>query len=166
MILFTLENYLRFNEGVEHTAYDDATGKPVPPGGKAVGVLTIGVGHTGADVTAGLVWSDAEIAAHLQRDMARATAWAAQDVGARCWPRVDAVRRIALADMAYEMGGRGLLGFEMMIAAVRRFDWLEAGAAARASEYDRREHGRAERNAAMIATGVAFVIPGAGQPVV
>jgi len=47
-------------EGKRNKAYRDS-----------VGVWTIGVGHTGPEVHAGLVWTDAEIEAALRADIAR-----------------------------------------------------------------------------------------------
>lgn len=50
-------------EGLRLQSYDDATGKPVLDGQVAKGTLTIGYGHTGADVTPGLT---------ISRDLAEA----------------------------------------------------------------------------------------------
>ncbi len=60
---------LRQLEGLRLTAYDDATGHPPEPGDRVFGRLTIGYGHTGADVTSGLVWSLAEAERGLSRDV-------------------------------------------------------------------------------------------------
>lgn len=46
-------DFLIEQEGERLFAYDDATGKRVNPGDPVVGVLTIGVGHTGPDVFKG-----------------------------------------------------------------------------------------------------------------
>lgn len=44
---------LKNTEALRLQTYDDATGLPVPVGGVYSGVLTIGYGHTGPDVTPG-----------------------------------------------------------------------------------------------------------------
>lgn len=46
-------DFLENEEGERLFAYDDATGRRVNPGDQVVGVLTIGVGHTGPDVFKG-----------------------------------------------------------------------------------------------------------------
>jgi len=51
-------------EGREHKAYPD-------PGSKDGKPLTIGVGHTGAEVVEGLVWDDAQIDAAFENDSAK-----------------------------------------------------------------------------------------------
>lgn len=47
-------DFIEREEGLRLEAYDDATGRPVPPGGQVRGVLTIGIGHTGPDVVPGM----------------------------------------------------------------------------------------------------------------
>jgi lysozyme len=51
-------------------AYDDATGRSVPPDGRARGQLTIGYGHTGPDVRPGALITEAEAEALLRADLA------------------------------------------------------------------------------------------------
>jgi lysozyme len=51
-------------------AYDDATGRSVPPGGHVRGRLTIGYGHTGPDVRVGDRITEAEAEALLRADLA------------------------------------------------------------------------------------------------
>jgi lysozyme len=58
-----LKTQLRCEEGVSHSAYLDTLGVP-----------TIGIGHTGPEVHLGLVWSDAQIAAAFDHDVAQKTA--------------------------------------------------------------------------------------------
>lgn len=61
-------------EDVRLEAYDDATGKPVPKGGKAKGTLTIGYGHTGPDVTPGLTITMEQAEMLLRGDVKEAVA--------------------------------------------------------------------------------------------
>lgn len=56
-------------EGVRLHAYDDATGKDINVGDKVRGTLTIGVGHTGPDVTPGLTISAERADALLDNDL-------------------------------------------------------------------------------------------------
>ena len=61
---------LRQWEGCVLQAYDDANGKVAKPGDRVRGILTIGYGHTGPDVVPGLVWTQAQAEAELQREAA------------------------------------------------------------------------------------------------
>jgi lysozyme len=61
---------LRLHEGCVLFAYDDANDQPVHPGDPVLGTLTIGYGHTGADVTPGLIWNQDQAEAALQQDVA------------------------------------------------------------------------------------------------
>jgi lysozyme len=51
-------------------AYDDTTGRSVPPGGPVQGRLTIGYGHTGPDVRTGDLITETEAEALLRADLA------------------------------------------------------------------------------------------------
>src|SRR5579885_3652802 len=109
---------IRASEGLRLAAYDDATGEPVPAGGQCKGTLTIGRGHTGPDVYAGQVCTTAEAEAWFQWDLARARRRAAAALGPDHWARLDEVRRAALTDMAFCLGGVGLSRFALMLQAV------------------------------------------------
>jgi len=54
---------LGLREGVRHKAYKDTKG-----------ILTIGVGHTGPEVVAGLVWTDKQVQDTLRKDVAKCEA--------------------------------------------------------------------------------------------
>ena len=58
MILPLLSDLVKRFEGSKLKAYQDSTG-----------VWTIGVGHTGKDVWAGLTWTQAEVDMHLTLDL-------------------------------------------------------------------------------------------------
>ncbi len=45
-------------EGLILHAYDDANDRPVNPGDRIYGTLTIGYGHTGTGVFPGLIWNE------------------------------------------------------------------------------------------------------------
>lgn len=67
---------------------------------------------------------------------------------------LDAVRRDALTEMAYQLGVRGCLGFPKMWAAVRARDWQTVGKEARDSKWWRvQTRGRAELFARRMETG-------------
>jgi len=58
-------------EGFKPYAYDDADGKRVMPGQKIAGTLTIGYGHTGADVKPGMLIDEQHAHNLLLGDLAR-----------------------------------------------------------------------------------------------
>jgi lysozyme len=60
------------HEGCILQAYDDFSGKVIAPGQPVMGVLTIGWGHTGADVTAGKTITQVQAGELLARDLERA----------------------------------------------------------------------------------------------
>lgn len=68
--------------------------------------------------------------------------------------RLDFVRRIVIFDMAYQMGVGGLKGFKGMIAAVEDKDYSKAADELLDSKYAKQTPGRANRNAAIMRTGV------------
>jgi len=60
--------FIEQEEGLRLEAYDDHTGRPVPPGGHVQGVLTIGYGHTGPDVLKGMRISKEQADALFDKD--------------------------------------------------------------------------------------------------
>lgn len=63
-------NLIRNFEQLRLRAYDDKTGREVRPGGRVLGKLTIGWGHTGADVFRGQEITPADADNLLMRDLA------------------------------------------------------------------------------------------------
>lgn len=151
----TLEAWVEEHEGLRFVAYDDATGKDVLDGGVCKGTLTIGYGQTGdAYVWPGRVITEQQAKDMLHPALARASGAAAQDVGITTWQRLDGVRRIAVADMAYNLGGAGLAGFGATIALIRAFDWPAVHKHLLASLWARQVGSRANDDAHMLLTGL------------
>lgn len=148
-----LDDYVEASEGRCYQAYDDATGKILPVGGACEGTPTIGIGHTGPEVVAGLVWDDAKIDTTFERDLAIAAQGAAMDIGGETWRRLDPVRKAALIDICFEIGQGRLRRFPAMIAAVRAFNWPVASGQLVASHLDHEVPKRAARNAVILLTG-------------
>ena len=111
--------YIEHWEGRRSIPYDDKTGIVVPAGGKALGTLTCGVGHTGPDVVAGAGWTDDRIDMTFAADIVVAATHAKFELGQDYWAALDEIRRAALIDMTFEMGGGGLHHFPRMLAAIR-----------------------------------------------
>ena len=129
------------DEGLREDAYADAGG-----------VWTIGVGHTGPDVRRGLAWSRQACLEALQRDVARVEQGLDQRL--RWWRHLSAERQDVLANMAFNLGVEGLLGFRHTLDAVQAGDYVQAAAHMLASEPWRSQVGRrAERLAAQMRSG-------------
>jgi len=125
------------------------------------GIWTIATGCSGDDpycspdetIGPNTVWSDVQRATQFRLRLAKATAEAEDDVGTGVWLGLDEVRRAGLADMAFQLGGRGLSQFVHMLAAVRTQSWQMAHDALLDSAYAHQTPARAQRNAAMLLTG-------------
>jgi len=131
---------LEGDEGLRLHAYQDT-----------VGVWTIGWGHTGPEVKAGLTWTDQEAHAALLADIARAE----QQLDARLpwWRRLDDVRQDVIVEMAFNLGVRGLLTFEHMLDAAHAGEWQRAGSLMLLSKWARQVGNRAMRLADMMERG-------------
>ena len=135
---------LERDEGLRLTAYQD--------GG---GVWTIGYGHTGPEVHAGLTWTQAKAEQQLAADIARVEM--ALNARAPWWTKLNDARQAVLVDMAFNLGMSGLLSFHHTIAATEAGAYAAAAADMLATEPWRSQVGaRAERLALQIRTG-AFV---------
>ncbi len=141
MSLAQLKADLIADEGLRLHAYADAGG-----------VWTIGVGHTGPEVKAGLVWSREACLAALERDIARVEA--GLDAHLPWWRELTAERGEVIANMAFNLGVEGLLAFRRTLQAVQAGDYGLAAERMLASEPWRSQVGRrAERLAEQMRTG-------------
>lgn len=104
---------LKRDEGLRLTAYQD-TG----------GVLTIGYGHTGPDVKPGMVWSQEEADDTLATDVASHVS--GLDRQLPWWRQLDDIRQDVLANMAFNLGVRGLLEFKTFLAFVQKKQFAQA----------------------------------------
>jgi len=154
MTITSDESLIKASEGLRLQCYDDATGEPLEAGQYPKGRCTIGYGHATPDVYPGQTCTTAEADAWFQWDLPRARRRAAADLGGDAWGVLDEVRRAALTDMAFCMGGRGLAGFTHMLHAVVSGDWTAAYGECLMSRWGEREApGRAKRDAEMLLTG-------------
>lgn len=114
--LAALKRVLREDEGMH----------PGPAG------MHVGYGHR---LPLGLAGAEAllDVAAR------RALADAESAVGETAWRGLSAPRRLALASMAYQHGGGGLLDYDRMLAAIRSGDFAGAAAEMLDSDWARRD---------------------------
>lgn len=130
---------LERDEGRRAHAYTDSEG-----------YLTIGIGHL-IDRRKGGELPDHIIDELLQHDIT-AVVRALNDA-LPWWRRLSEARRRALANMAFNLGIGGLLGFRRMLAALQASDYERAAAEALDSKWARQVGDRAERIAALIRAG-------------
>ena len=130
---------LMADEGLRRAAYRDT-----------VGVCTIGYGHTPA--SEGEVWTVAQAYDQLIEDVAAVTAGLDRDLA--WWRTLDEVRQDALANMGFNLGVHGLLGFTHMLAPLQAGDFAVASAQMLLSKWASQVGDRAARLAAMIRTGL------------
>ena len=127
-------------EGTSHSAYLDTLGVP-----------TIGIGHTGPEVHLGLVWTDDQIAAAFDTDLAQKMA----EVSARLpwFSTLNGPRQCVLLQMAYQMGTSGLMGFANTLAAVHDGRWEDAASGMLKSKWAQQTPARANRLAKQMELG-------------
>jgi lysozyme len=130
---------LRRDEGVVRHAYQDS-----------LGFWTIGVGRL-IDRRRGGGLSDAEIDLLLANDVARVEA--GLDARIPWWRTLDPVRRRVLANMGFNLGVEGLLGFRNTLPAVREGRYEDAADGMLRSKWARQVGARAVRLAAMMREG-------------
>jgi lysozyme len=131
----TLEEQLMRDEGVRLKPYRDSVGK-----------LTIGVGRNLDDV--GISHDEADVL--LRNDIDRASAWLRTHFP---WTlALDEVRRAALVNMAFNLGGR-LEGFVQLLARLEAGDYESAAKEMLDSAWAHQVGPRAVRLAEQIRTG-------------
>lgn len=130
------------HEGVRAFPYDDATGKPIVVGG----YVTIGVGR---NLNAKPLTED-EIDYLLSNDVADAIQIARDVIGSTHWYKLSEPRQLALVDMAFNLGPRGLAGFTKMLEAMRDGDYTLAAKEALESKWAKQVGQRALTVAKMI----------------
>lgn len=124
------------HEGLSLTPYTDTEGN-----------ITIGVGRSLS--TRGITESEAlhllaNDIVYFHKELLHFVPW---------YYKLDAVRQLALLDMAVNMGVTGLLGFKHMLRAIKAGRWTVAEIEALDSKWARQVGKRAETVARMLKTG-------------
>lgn len=136
MNIAQLERELTTDEGKRSKVYKCTAGKN-----------TIGVGRNLDDV--GL--SDEEISFLLRNDIARVCA--ELDGALPWWRQMSDARQRVLANMSFNLGLRGLLGFKNTLAAMKEGRYKDAAAGMQNSLWARQVGNRAKRLAEMMERG-------------
>ena len=136
----SLRDQLQREEGRSKTAYRDS-----------LNIWTIGIGHAGPDVYAGLTWTDDQIDAAFDKDVAEKTAQVEQ---ALPWfSDLNEPRQAVLLQMAFQMGTVGLLKFARTLEAVHEGRWADASAGMLNSVWASQTPHRAARLAQQMQSG-------------
>lgn len=122
-------------------------GKKAKPYKCTAGKTTIGIGRNLDDV--GL--SDEEIRFLFKNDIARVCADLDREIP--WWRQLSESRQRVLANMCFNLGINGLLGFKNTLAKVHAGDWAGAAAGMRSSLWAKQVSARAERLATMMEEG-------------
>jgi lysozyme len=130
-------------EGFGNIAYPDPLTNGAP--------WTIGVGHCGPEVHEGLIWTDDQINVALDGDIAEKIVQCRHS-----FPWFDSLnepRQAVLVGMCFQLGLRGLLGFQKMLDRVRDARWHDAGNEMRTSLWAKQTPKRAARLASQMENG-------------
>jgi lysozyme len=136
MNLAQLERELTLDEGKRNKVYKCTAGKN-----------TIGIGRNLDDV--GL--SDDEISYLLRNDINRVCADLDRELP--WWRQLSEARQRVVANMCFNLGIRGLLGFKNTLAAMREGRYKDAAAGMRSSKWASQVNDRAERLAKIMEVG-------------
>ena len=140
-----LDQMLRADEGDKNTAYADPLTGGAP--------WTIGIGHTGPEVHAGLVWTDAQVEAAYDCDKLTAEA--------RCianfspwYQALSPQRQAVLVSMVFQMGINRVLKFTNTLAAIKDQRFVDAADGMRNSLWGHQTPHRVIRMAEQMQLGV------------
>lgn len=139
--------HIKTHEGFREFAYDDGTGKRLEPGDTLVGNPTIGYGWALNKSPMHKAMGDAvlrEMAQERIFELHHRLPWVNE---------LDDVRKVALYELAYNLGVDGLLGFEKTIELLRRRKYALAGVELLDSDAARQLPGRYHVLSDMLITG-------------
>ena len=132
----TLIAELRRDEGVEYTPYLDT-----------VDIRTVGVGHNLQAKPIPMGWTypltDAQVNQLLADDLK--TVFDGLDAKLSWWRSLDYPRQRVLANMAFNLGISGLMGFVNTMAAVKQGRYNAAGSGMASSKWAKQVGARADR---------------------
>ncbi len=116
-----------------------------------LGIATVGIGHVEPGLRVGDVWTDAQIDAAFDHDVA--TKNAEMQAVLPWFGQLNEARQAVLLQMAFQMGTRGLLGFSHTLQAVQDGRWRDASNGMLASKWAQQTPRRANRLAEQMLTG-------------
>jgi lysozyme len=144
------EAYTKANEGCRLEAYQDTRG-----------IWTIGYGETDPTIVQGVVWTQAQADARFDARWSEANGDAENCVSPVCWNAMGIARQAVLADMAFQLGFRGLREFQSMRRALEEQRWADAAEDALESLAAKQAPNRWVRHARILTEGDAAIVNGA-----
>lgn len=132
------------DEGKRYVAYPDPLTGAEP--------ATIGVGHTEPGLKIGDIWTDAQINAALDADIAKSLRGCLEHFSP-WFENLTEPRQAVLLSMAFQMGMAGLLKFVNTLAAVRDEHYALAADGMRSSKWAQQTPRRANRLAQQMSSG-------------
>jgi lysozyme len=135
---------LKRDEGLRSEAYPDPLSGGDP--------WTIGYGHTGPEVHAGLIWNEEQCESALLEDIVEHEE--GLDTEIPWWRGLDDLRQDVLSNMAFNLGVGGRLGFPAMLAATQAGDYATAADEMLDSQWADQVGQRAIRLSDQMRTGV------------
>lgn len=151
MILSLLEAELRHDEGVRYTRYIDSLGNP-----------SCGVGHNlnASPLPAGWKFPLTDLQVNQLLDQDIADALHQLDTHLPWWRQLDEVRQRVIANMCFNMGIDKLLGFALMLAALKLHNFATAATEMKDSRWFGQVGDRAARLCSAMSTGVMPISAG------
>lgn len=139
---------LRQEEGVRYKPYIDTLGYPTTGIGFKIGPQGAPLKHYAFTL------DDSTIDSWLSRNIAeiQASMMRSHDI-TRALEHCNSSRKDILLSMAYQMGVLGLAGFPRMLSAIAAENWAEASAQMLSSTWSKQTPARAQRHAAVMASG-------------
>jgi lysozyme len=134
-----IKEQIKKHEGYRNDVYIDTVGVPTGGYGHAF--------HVGSSLPKD-IWDEV-----FEYDFMLAYDFMCDLVHQRELDHIGAVRRGVLVDMAFNLGGTGLLKFKKFLDALRRSDWMEAGKCMEQSKWWGQVGERAVRLRRQIETG-------------
>lgn len=104
---------LALDEGERSTAYQDGNG-----------VWTIGIGQTGAGIGPGVTWTQTQIDAAFTASIASTES--RLRVALPWFVLLDPVRQDVLVNIAFNVGGHGLLSWPVTLGFFKEHEWPQA----------------------------------------
>ena len=130
-------------EGWKNAAYPDPLTGGAP--------WTIGVGCAKPGITKGMVWTDEQISAQLDKDIAEKTKQCQDNFP--WFGRLNEPRQAVLVGMCFQLGLNGLLQFKNTLGAIRDERWANAAEGMRQSKWGKQTPKRVNRLAHQMEIG-------------
>lgn len=140
------------DEGLRLKAYPDPLSPRARTGKGSGAPWTIGYGATGADITEGTIWTQAQATARLLKDIAEVEA--ELDRNLSWWRQLTDERQDVLANLCFNLGVKTLLDFHTFLGLVDQGNYTAAADDLLATKAGRELPKRYARLATQLRTGV------------